>query len=185
MTRSSSRGRETTLPQNRDPVLKRLSVDVFLNPERYSTQLPINRIVADLKVDLEGVARYRAQLAAGTPLRPIVVVKHPHKDLYAVVDGHHRFFAHVACGRTKIEGAVIQDFTGFMFQLTKDGWLQPHPAVTKHVRVPILEFQETLDHTINRELRRTMKQFLTDFNRQPEKLLKRLREGIERTWKAE
>ncbi len=185
MTGSSNRGREAPLPQNRDPRGKRLIWDIFLYPERYSSPLPIDRIVADTKVDPEGVARYREQLAAGTPLRPIVVVKHPHKNLYAVVDGHHRFFAHVACGWTQIEGAVIQDFTGFMFQLTKDGWLQPHPAVTKHIRVPILEFQETLDHTINRELRQTMKEFLADFNRQPEKLLERLRERVERTWKTE
>ncbi len=185
MTGSPSRRREAPVPRSPDPLWKRLSLDIFLSPERYSTPLPIDRIVADTKVDPGGVARYREQLAAGTPLRPIVVVKHPRKDLYAVVDGHHRFFAHVAGGRTQIEGAVIQDFTGFMFQLTKDGWLQPHPAVTKHVRVPILEFHETLDHTINHELRQTMKQFLTDFNRHPEKLFERLREEIERLWKTE
>jgi hypothetical protein len=173
------------LTRSLDPLWKTLSLDIFLYPEKYSTPLPIDQIVADTKVDAEGVTRYREQLAAGKPLRPIVVVKHPRKDLYAVVDGHHRFFAHVACGLTQIECAVIQDFTGFMFQLSKDGWLQPHPAVTRHVRVPILEFHDRLDQTINRELRQTMKQFLADFNRNPEQLLERLREGIEQTWKAE
>ena len=34
---------------------------------------------------------------------------------------------------------------GFMFNLTKDGWFQPPPSVTKHVHAPILEFKEKLD----------------------------------------
>jgi hypothetical protein len=156
------------LTRHLDPLWKTPSLDIFLYPEKYSTLLPIDQIVADTKVDAEGVTRYREQLATGKPLRPIVVVKHPRKNLYVVVDG-----------LTQVECAVIQDFTGFMFQLSKDGWLQPHPAVTRHVRVPILEFHDRLDQTINRELRQTMKQFLADFNRNPEQLLKRLREGIE------
>ncbi len=68
-----------------------------------------------------------------------------------------------------------------MFNLTKDGWLQPHPAITKHVRVPILEFHQKLDQSINRELRQNMKQFLVDFNQNPEKLIEKLREVSEKS----
>ncbi|MEE8322508.1 MAG: ParB N-terminal domain-containing protein [Candidatus Bathyarchaeia archaeon] len=164
---------------NLDPLWKKLTLDIFLFPEKYSVPLPIDQIVADAKVDADGVIRYKEQLASGKQLRPIVVVKHPRKDLYAVVDGHHRFFAQIEFGQKDIDCAVIQDFVGFMFQLTKDGWLQPHPAFTKHVRVPILEFHQKLDQSINQDLRQNLKQFLADFNQNPEKLIEKLREVIE------
>ena len=63
-----------------------------------------------------------------------------------------------------------------MFNLTMDGWLQPPPAITKHVHAPILEFKEKLDQTINRELRQNMKQLLDDFNKNPEKLIEIFKE---------
>jgi len=167
------------LTRNLDPLWKKLTLDIFLFPEKYSVPLPIDQIVADAKVDVDGVIRYKEQLAAGKQLRPIVVVKHPRKNLYAVVDGHHRFFAQIEFGQKDIDCAVIQDFVGFMFQLTKDGWLQPHPAFTKHVRVPILEFHQKLDQSINQDLRQNLKQFLADFNQNPETLIEKLREVIE------
>jgi len=167
------------LTRNLDPLWKKLTLDIFLFPEKYSVPLPIDQIVADAKVDVDGVIRYKEQLAAGMQIRPIVVVKHPRKDLYAVVDGHHRFFAQIEFGQKDIDCAVIQDFVGFMFQLTKDGWLQPHPAFTKHVRVPILEFHQKLDQSINQDFRQNVKQFLADFNQNPEKLIEKLREVIE------
>jgi hypothetical protein len=159
------------LTRNFDVQLKKLNLDIFLYPEKHSTLLPIGRLVADTKVDPDGVTRYKEQLAAGQQLRPIVVIKHPHKNMYAVIDGHHRFFAQLEYGKKDINCAVIPDFTGFMFNLTKDGWLQPHPILTKHVRIPILEFHQKLDQSINRELRRNTKQFLNDFHRHPEKLI--------------
>ncbi|MCK5402545.1 ParB N-terminal domain-containing protein, partial [Candidatus Bathyarchaeota archaeon] len=140
-----------------------VNLDVFLHPEKYSTSLPMDKIVADTKVDPDGVKRYKEMLVIGEQLRPIVVVKHPHKDLYSVVDGHHRFFAYLEHGMKNINCAVVYDFTGFMFNLTKDGWLQPSPAITKHVHAPILEFKEKLDQS-NLELHQNMKQFLDDFN---------------------
>ncbi len=155
--------------------LMNINFDVFLHPEKYSKPLPMDKIVADTKVDLDGVKRYEEMLAGGEQLRPIVVVKHPDKDLYSVVDGHHRFFAHLEHGKKNIDCAVIHDFTGFMFNLTKNGWLQPPSTVTKHVHAPILEFKEKLDQN-NLELRQNMKQFLDDFNRNPEKLIEIFKE---------
>ena len=164
--------------------LKKLNLDIFLYPEKYSRPLPIEKIVADTKVDAEGVKRYKEQLAAGKQLRPIVVVKHPRKNVYAVVDGHHRFFAQLEYGTKEVACAVIDDLTGFMFRLTKDGWLQPHPRLTKHVRVPILEFHQKLDQSINRELRHNMKTFLTDFHRNTEKLIEAFREFMDKSLQA-
>ena len=167
------------MTRNFDESLKKLNLDIFLCPEKYSTSLPIDKIVADTKVYPDGIKRYKEMLTVGKQLRPIVVVKHPHENLYAVVDGHHRFFAQLEYGRKNIDCAVIPDFTGFMFNLTKDGWFQPHPTFTKHVRAPILDFHQKLDQSINRELRQNMKQFLVDFQRNPEKIIKIFRELIE------
>jgi hypothetical protein len=158
-------------------------VDIFQNPEKYSVQLPIEVIVADTKVDPNGVTRYKTQLSAGKQLRPIVVVKHPHENLYAVVDGHHRFFAQVEFGVTTVNCAVIPDFIGFMFHLTKDGWLQPHPTFTKHIRVPLLEFQQKLDQSVRSDLRANLNQFLVNFHRNPKKLLSIFRELMEKNVK--
>jgi hypothetical protein len=151
-------------------------VDIFQNPEKYSVSLPIKEIIADTKVDPGGVMRYKTWLSAGKQLRPIVVVKHPRENLYAVVDGHHRFFAQLEFGVTTINCAVIHDFMGFMFHLTKDGWLQPHPTFTKHVRAPILEFQQKLDQSLLGELRGNLKQFLVNFHRNPDELIATFRE---------
>ena len=156
------------------------NLDIFLHPEKYSTSLPMDKIVADTKVDPDGVKRYKEMLVIGEQLRPIVVVKHPHKNLYSVVDGHHRFFAYLEHGMKNINCAVVYDFTGFMFNLTKDGWLQPSPAITKHVHAPILEFKEKLDQS-NLELHQNIKQFLDDFNRNPEKLIELIKEKYDAT----
>jgi hypothetical protein len=164
--------------------VKKLNLDIFIYPEKYSRPLSIEKIVADTKVDAEGVKRYKEQLAAGKQLRPIVVVKHPRKNVYAVVDGHHRFFAQLEYGTKDIACAVIDDLTGFVFRLTKDGWLQPHPRFTKHVRVPILEFHQKLDQSINRELRQNMKAFLTDFHRNSDTLIEAFRKFMEKSFQA-
>jgi hypothetical protein len=168
------------LQLTRDLDVSLVNVDVFQHPEKYSVRLPISEIIADTKVDPDGVKRYKEWLSAGKQLRPIVVVKHPHKNLYAVVDGHHRFFAQLEFGIPAIQCAIIHDFIGFMFHLTKEGWLQPHPTFTKHVRVPILEFHQKLDQSLNRELRTNMKQFLVNFHQNPEKLIVIFREIMEK-----
>ena len=133
-------------------------LEALLYPEKYREELPISQIVADPKVDVNGVARYKAQLQAGKSLRPIVVVKHPHTSLYAVIDGHHRFLAQLEFGQSTIACAVIPDLTGLLYELSKDGWLQPPPSVTRYVRKPILELQNTL------------RQFILNFQQDPTKL---------------
>jgi hypothetical protein len=133
-------------------------LEALLYPEKYREELPTNQIVADPKIDINGVARYKTQLQAGKSLRPIVVVKHPHTSLYAVIDGHHRFFAQLESGQPTIACAVIQDLTGLLYELSKEGWFQPPPSVTKYLRIPILEFQNTV------------RQFILNFQQNPTKL---------------
>ena len=133
-------------------------LEALLYPEKYREDLPTSQIVADPKVDINGVARYKAQLQAGKSLRPIVVVKHPRTSLYAVIDGHHRFFAQLEFGQSTIACAVIMDLTGLLYDLSKEGWFQPPPSVTKYLRKPVLEFQNTL------------RQFILNFQLNPIKL---------------
>lgn len=133
-------------------------LEALLYPEKYQEDLPTSQIVADPKVDIDGVNRYKTLLQTGKSLRPIVVVKHPHASLYAVIDGHHRFFAQLESGESTMACAVITDLTGLLYELSKEGWFQPPPAVTKYLRKPILGLQHTL------------RQFILNFQQNPTKL---------------
>lgn len=142
-------------------------LDALLCPEKYCETLSTDQIVADTKVDLDGVARYVTQIQAGRQLRPIVVVKHPRTTLYAVIDGHHRFFAHLASRQLTINCVVIPDLTGLLYELSKEGWLQPPTSVTKYLRRPFLEFQNTI------------RQQLLAFEKDPNKLQSVMRRWFE------
>lgn len=139
----------------------------LLQPEKYCEVLPIEQIVADPKIDSDGVARYKTHIRAGKQLRPIVVVKHPSTTLYAVIDGHHRFFAHLESGQSTIDCAVIPDLTGLLYEFSKEGWFQPPPSVTKYLRRPLFELQSTL------------KQHLLDFQQNPKKLQQMMQKWLE------
>lgn len=90
------------------------------------------------------------------------MIKHPRKDVYAVLDGHHRFHALLESGVKKIDCAVVGDFSSFMFYLTKDGWFQPPKEVTEYFRMPVLKFRKDLDD------------FLVEFSKNPEKTQKKM-----------
>jgi hypothetical protein len=116
--------------------------------------LEIEKIIADRKVFEYGVDDYKNQIRAGKDVGVITVIKHPKRDLYAVLDGHHRFWAHKSLGTSLIKCVVIQDFIGPLFFFTKEGYLQPTALFTKHIRIPF----------------KRVKQFLEDFIKDPDKL---------------
>ncbi len=120
-------------------------INVFLNPEKHKVKISVKKITADKKVYRKGVERYKAILESGKDLPTIVVVKHPEKDLYTVLDGHHRFWALKEMKVNKIKCAVIQDPLGILFNLTKDGYLQPTVELTQHFVVPLKRFEEQLN----------------------------------------
>ena len=66
----------------------------YTNPNKYAQYIITKQIVADIKVDLDGVNRLINQIESGRELKAIVIVKHPKKEYYAVLDGHHnrRYF---------------------------------------------------------------------------------------------
>jgi len=117
---------------------------IFLNPDKYAVRIPVKKIVADRKVSEEGVERYKRLYKDKVDVGAIIVVRHPKKDLYAVLDGHHRFWALKELGAKTIKCAVIQDYYGLTFLMAKRGFYQPAPEFTKHLRVPILSWGEGL-----------------------------------------
>ena len=91
-------------------------------------------------------------------IKAIVVVKHPKKDYYAVLDGHHRFWAQKTLGYATIKCAVIEDFFGLGFHMTKNGIFQPDPRFTRYVRIPLKRFYS----------------YITEFIKDPENSLKKI-----------
>lgn len=114
----------------------------------------ITEIVADKKVYGKGVENYKHSIKSGKDVGSIVVVKHPEKKMYAVLNGHHRYWAQKEMNIKNIKCSVIHDFVGPLFFFTKEGYLQPTPLFTKYVRVPF----------------KKMKKYLEEFLKNPEKL---------------
>ena len=117
-------------------------IDVFFNPEKHRVNISVKKIIADEKVYSEGVERYRNMLKSGNDIGTIVVVKHPKEDLYAVLDGHHRFFALKEMRVNKVKCAIIQDPFGVLFGLARDGYIQPTREITQYFVVPLKRFEE-------------------------------------------
>lgn len=110
---------------------------VFANPRKFRVMIPVKKIVADNKVYEEGVERYKERLVTDGDIGTIIVIKHPSYDLYAVLDGHHRFWACQKAGMEEVACAVVDDYVGLAYFMTKEGYLQPPPLITKYLRVPL------------------------------------------------
>lgn len=140
-------------------------IKAYTNPNKYAQYISTKEIVADIKVDLNGINRLITQIESGKEIKAIVIVKHPKKNYYAVLDGHHRFWAQKILGYDKMKCAVIEDFFGLGFHLTRNGIFQPDPKITKYIRIPlkriysyITEFINEPEKTINK-MNRIKKKF--------------------------
>ena len=118
-------------------------INAYTMPEKYAIELPLSEIVCDEKIDPDYV-QHLMDKGGEAPAKPIVVVKHPKKKSYAVLDGHHRFWAAKLSGEKTIRASVVDDYDGLLFELTKSGSLQPPPEFTKYVRVPIKLFIDNI-----------------------------------------
>jgi len=128
--------------------------DILINPGKYKESIKLEKIVAAPKVYSEGVDRYKRKISTCEDIGTIVVVKHPREDLYAVLDGHHRYWAKremAAIGATTkdIECAVIPDLLGLLFYLTKEGALQPPEEFTRYIRVPLMRLMDYLNEFLD------------------------------------
>jgi hypothetical protein len=134
-----------------------INIDVFANPGKYSVRLPMDKIVADPKVSPEGVELYKTKIKNGEKLKPIIVVKHPEHDVYAVLDGHHRYYAYLELGKKEITCALAGDFSGVFFYMTEHGFFQPNPEAKEPIREPEMKFHDNIQ------------QFLHNFLKDPSK----------------
>jgi hypothetical protein len=112
----------------------------YFDPGKHAQELPIELVVSDEKVDEEHVARIARGGMDPSTMRPIVVIKHPKEQVYSVIDGHHRFSLIRGMGCDTIRAAVVDDYVGLGFYLTKKGVFQPTREFTKYVRVPVKRF---------------------------------------------
>lgn len=112
----------------------------YFHPAKHAQEIPVELVVSDEKVDDDHVARIGEGGLDPGSMRPIVVIKHPKAEAYAVLDGHHRFHLVREMGCETVRAAVVDDYVGLGFFLTERGAFQPTPAFTKHVRVPLKRF---------------------------------------------
>jgi hypothetical protein len=147
------------------PRERKINIDVFANPEKYLLRLPIEKIVADTKVDTEAIEMYKKKIQNGEKIAPIILVKHPKFDVYAVLDGHHRYYAFLELGKKEVNCALAGDFSSLMFYMTEHGYFQPKPE-------PKEENQKKVFH-----LHENVQDFLQNFLKDPNKLRTSKREN--------
>ena len=56
-------------------------IKAYTNPNKYAQYISTKEIVADIKVDLNGINRLITQIESGIEIKAIVIVKHPKKKL--------------------------------------------------------------------------------------------------------
>jgi hypothetical protein len=132
---------------------REINIDVFSNPEKYLVRLPIDKIIADTKVNPEAVAQYKQKIKNGEKIAPIIVVKHPRFELYAVLDGHHRYYAYLELGRKKINCALAGDFSSVFFFMTQQGYFQPKAELREEIRKPIPFLHENIEEFLHNFLK--------------------------------
>ena len=137
---------------------REINIDVFANPEKYLIRLPIDKIVADTKVSREAINLYKQKIKNGEKLAPLIVVKHPKFDVYAVLDGHHRYYAYLELGKKVVDCALAGDFSALIFYLTERGFFQPNPETKGEMRKPVLQLHEDIQ------------EFLQNFLKDPNKV---------------
>ena len=56
---------------------REINIDVFANPEKYMVCLPIEKLVADTKVDPKAIDLYKKKIRNREKIAPLIVIKHP------------------------------------------------------------------------------------------------------------
>ena len=130
-----------------------INIDVFANPEKYLVRLPIKKLVADTKVDPEAIEMYKKKIQNGEKIEPLIVVKHPKFDVYAVLDGHHRYYALLELGKKKVDCALAGDFSSLMFYMTEHGYFQPKPESKEENQKKIIHLHENVQDFLHNFLK--------------------------------
>jgi hypothetical protein len=137
---------------------REFNIDVFANPEKYLICLPIEKLVADTKVDPEAIEMYKKKIQNGEKIAPLIVIKHPKFEEYAVLDGHHRYYALLETGTKMVNCALAGDFSSVIFYMTEHGYFQPKPETKEENQKKIINLHENVQD------------FLKSFLKDPTKL---------------
>jgi len=140
-----------------NPKKRTVNIDVFSNPEKYLMTLPADKIVASPKVSPEGVELYKKKIESGEKLKPVIVLKHPKHDVYAVLDGHHRYYAYLELEKKEIPCALAGNYSGMFFYLTEHGYFQPNPEARESILEPEMKIHDNVQEFL--------KNFLKDPNK--------------------
>ena len=132
---------------------REINIDVFANPEKYLVRLPIEKIVADTKVDPEAIEMYKKKIQNGEKIAPIIVVKHPKFEVYAVLDGHHRYYAYLELGKKQVNCALAGDFSSVIFYMTEHGYFQPKPETKEENQKKVIHLHENLQDFLHNFLK--------------------------------
>jgi hypothetical protein len=124
--------------------------DLFINPSKYARSLATKKIIGDEKISRQGVELYKQKILNKEEIDPIIVVKHPTKNLYAVLDGHHRYYAYRELRMKHICSAIAGDYSSAIFYLTEHGYFQPSAQVTDNLRKPVKEFHKNLKEFLDK-----------------------------------
>jgi len=89
----------------------------------------------------------------GRKLLPLIVVKHPKFDLYAVLDGHHRYYAFLELGKKEVNCALAGDFSSVMFYMTVHGYFQPKLETKEENQKKIIHLHENLQDFLHNFLK--------------------------------
>jgi hypothetical protein len=135
------------------PREREINVDVFANPEKYLVRLPMDKLVADTKVDPEAIEMYKKKIENGEKIAPLIVVKHPKFDVYAVLDGHHRYYAFLELGKKVVDCALAGDFSSLMFYMTEHGYFQPKPETKEENQKKIIHLHEDVQDFLHNFLK--------------------------------
>ena len=81
------------------------------------------------------------------------MVKHPKFEAYAVLDGHHRYYAYLELGKKEVDCALAGDFSSVIFYMTEHGFFQPNPEANKELRKPSLQLHENIQEFLHNFLK--------------------------------
>ena len=120
--------------------------------------MPIEKLVADTKVDPEAIELYKKKIKNGEKIAPIIVIKHPRFDVYAVLDGHHRYYAYLESGKKMVNCALAGDFSSVIFYLTEKGFFQPNMETKGEMQKPVFQLHENVQEFLQSFLKDPKKQ---------------------------
>lgn len=114
---------------------------VSLAPDDYTRWVRMDEIECDSVVHIPKVRKFIELLKEGKRFPPIQAIRHPlypEVRKYAVLNGHHRYFAYKALGRKRIQVIVIEGGTyGVLYELTKRGVFQVNDKYQAFIRNPV------------------------------------------------